>query len=202
MVWYNTLVTHHFAYFTYSTQNLNYSEYGAHQYCTTYWHINNTQDIGHLLQLVFFKFLTNLMGSIEFGTSQLNIQDVLEGEWCGLKGSIFYSLYDFHSKTFLILIDLFCIIGILLVDLFFRLLDFGVLEKDLAGIEYDLCWACAACCQDTASSLIFLRLVQRAQLWPSRAYNSERATCMRSCDDVFRDQFIFTTVLARILNIF
>ena len=79
------------------------------------------------------------MGSIEFGTSQLIIQDVLEGEWCGLKGSIFYSLYDFHSKTFLILIDLFCIIGILLVDLFFRLLDFGVLEKDLAGIEYDLC---------------------------------------------------------------
>ena len=70
------------------------------------------------------------MGSIEFGTSQLNIQDVLEAEWCGLKGSISYSLYDFHSKTFLILIDLFCIIGILQVEPFFRLVDFGVLEKD------------------------------------------------------------------------
>ena len=124
MVWYNTLLTHHFSYFTYSTQNLNYSEYGAHQYCTTYWHINNTQDIGHLLQLVFYEFLTNLMGSIEFGTSQLNIQDVLEAEWCGLKGSIFYSLYDFLSKTFLILINLFCIIGILPVEPFFLLARF------------------------------------------------------------------------------
>ena len=144
----------------------------------------------------------NLMGSIEFETSQLNIQDVIKAEWCGLKGSIFYSLYDFHSETFLILIDLFCIIWILLVELFFRLLDFGVFEKDFAGIEYDLCWACAACCQDTASSLIFLRLVQRAQLWPSRAYNLERATSTRSYQGVFTDQFIFRTVLARILNIF
>ena len=201
MVWYNTLLTQRFAYFTYSTQNLNYSEYGAHQYCTTYWYINNTQDIGHLLQLVFYEFLTNLMSSIECGTSQLNIQDALDAEWCGLKRSIFYSLYDFHSKTFLILIDLFCIIGILSVEPFFRLLDFGVLEKDFAWIENDLCWAYAACCQDTASSLIFLRLVQRARLWPSRAYNPERATSMRSCHDVFPDQFIFRTVLARILNI-
>ena len=87
MVWYNTLLTQRFAYFSYSTQNLNYSEHGAHQYCTTYWHINSTQDIGHLLQLVFYEFLTNLMGSIEFGTSQFSIQDVLEVEWCGLKGS-------------------------------------------------------------------------------------------------------------------
>ena len=73
------------------------------------------------------------MGSIEFGTSQFNVQDVLEAEWCGLRGSIFYSLYDFHSVTFLILIDLFCIIGILPVESFFRLLDFGVFEKDFAG---------------------------------------------------------------------
>lgn len=40
MVWYNTLLTQHFAFFSYSTHN--------HQYCTTYRHINNTQDIGHL----------------------------------------------------------------------------------------------------------------------------------------------------------
>ena len=74
MVWYNTLLTQRFAYFSYSTQNLNYSEHGAHQYCTTYWHINSTQDIGHLLQPVFYEFLTNLMGSIDFGTSQFSIQ--------------------------------------------------------------------------------------------------------------------------------
>ena len=92
--------------------------------------MNNTRDIGHLLQLVFHR-IRNL--------AIKHIQDVLEAEWCGLKGSIFYSLYDFHSKTFLILIDLFCIIGILPVEPFFRFLDFGVLEKDFAGIQYDLC---------------------------------------------------------------
>ena len=65
------------------------------------------------------------MGSIEFGTSQLHIQDVLEAEWCGLKRSIFYSMYDFYSKTFLILTDLICIIGIPPAEPFFRLLDFA-----------------------------------------------------------------------------
>ena len=193
MVWYNTLLTHHFSYFTYSTQNLNYSEYGAHQYCTTYWHINNTQGIGHLLQLVFYEFFTNLMGSIEFGTSQLHIQDVLEAEWCGLKRSIFYSMYDFYSKTFLILTDL--------NPTSRAFLSLARFCRAYLRIEYDLCWACAACCQDTASSLIFLCLVKRAQLWPSRAYNPEGATSMRS-GDVFTDQFIFRTVLAQILNIF
>ena len=34
------------------------------------------------------------------------------------------------------------------------------------------------------------------------AHNPERATSMRSCHGVFTDQFIFRTVLARILNIF
>ena len=29
---------------------------------------------------------------------------------------------------------------------FLRLLDFGVLEKDCAWIQQDLCWPCAACC--------------------------------------------------------
>ena len=29
---------------------------------------------------------------------------------------------------------------------FFRVLDFGVLKKDFAGILYDFCWACVACC--------------------------------------------------------
>ena len=33
-------------------------------------------------------------------------------------------------------------------------------------------------------------------------HNPERATSMRSCHGVFTDQFIFRTVLARILNIF
>ena len=73
---------------------------------------HNTRDIGHLLQLVFHR-IRNL--------AIKHIQGVLEAEWCGLKGSIFYSLYDFHSKTFLILIDLFCIIGILPVDTWERL---------------------------------------------------------------------------------
>ena len=37
---------------------------------------------------------------------------------------------------------------------------------------------------------------------PSGAQNLERATSMHSCQGVFTDQFIFRTVLARILNIF
>ena len=36
----------------------------------------------------------------------------------------------------------------------------------------------------------------------SGAHNPERATSMRSCHGVFTDQFIFRTVLARVLNIF
>ena len=36
----------------------------------------------------------------------------------------------------------------------------------------------------------------------ARAYHPERATSMRSSHGVFTDQFIFRTVLARILNIF
>ena len=34
------------------------------------------------------------------------------------------------------------------------------------------------------------------------AHNSEQATSMRLCHGVFKDQFIFRTVLAQILNIF
>ena len=34
------------------------------------------------------------------------------------------------------------------------------------------------------------------------AHNPEGATSMRSFHDVFKDQFIFRTVLARVLNIF
>ena len=39
--------------------------------------------------------ILNLMGSIEFGTSQLNIQDVLEAEW-----------YAFERLYFLLLVGL------------------------------------------------------------------------------------------------
>ena len=36
----------------------------------------------------------------------------------------------------------------------------------------------------------------------SGVHNTERATSIRSCPGVFKDKFIFRTVLARILNIF
>ena len=36
----------------------------------------------------------------------------------------------------------------------------------------------------------------------SGAHNPERPTSMRSCHGDFTDQFIFRTILARILNIF
>ena len=48
----------------------------------------------------------------------------------------------------------------------------------------------------------------KERLWGMRifcwsgAHNPEWATSMRLCHDVFTDQFIFRTVLARILNIF
>ena len=48
----------------------------------------------------------------------------------------------------------------------------------------------------------FYLLSQLYRLVQSGAHNLERATSKRSCHGVFTDQFIFRTVLARVLNIF
>ena len=81
---------------------------------------------------------------------------------------------------------------------FFRLLDFGVLEKDSPCIQYDLCWACDACCQDTVSypGLITVHLVFSVLIYDHRFLN-KRMLALKKASLVWREKTWLTSLEVR-----